>query len=114
MLFLKPAATKQRFIDGLSAAASTFPTADYVTLNNNGEPTTAKAGIAFPGNDWIAFPGGDQYLSNLPSPSPRLLSALAALRQQHLDAVASLLSAIDKGKVNQYLSRQFRCPTLNE
>ena len=44
MLFLKPAATKRRFIDGLSAAARTTAGATYVTLNNNGEPTTAKAG----------------------------------------------------------------------
>jgi hypothetical protein len=112
MLFLKPAATKQRFISGLSAAASTFPDAEYVTLNNHGDPTTAKAGIAFPGNDWIAFPRGDQYLSNLPSSSPQLLSALEELRQQHFVAVRSLLDAIDKGKVSQYVNRQFRCPTL--
>jgi hypothetical protein len=111
MLFLKPAATKQRFIEGLSTAAGTTQTATYVTLNNHGEPTTAKAGIAFPGNDWIAFPDGDQYLTNLNDPSPQLLAALASLRQQHLQAVADLLNAIDKGKVAQYLNHQFRCPT---
>jgi hypothetical protein len=65
MLFLKPAASKQRLI-GLAEAAGTtpddIPDATYVALNNNGEPTTAKAGIAFPGNDWIAFPDGDEYL----------------------------------------------------
>lgn len=111
MLFLKPATTKQRFIDGLATAASTTPTATYVTLNNNGEPTTAKAGIAFPGNDWIAFPQGDQYLTNLGDASPRLLSELAALRQEHLQAVAALVKAIDKGRVDQYVEHQFSCPT---
>jgi hypothetical protein len=111
MLFLKPAAAKRRFIAGLSTAASTTPAATYVTLNNNGEPATAKAGIAFPGNDWIAFPGGDQYLTTLPNPSPQLLRELAALRQQHLRAVASLLQAIQKGKANQYVDHQFSCPT---
>jgi hypothetical protein len=114
MLFLKPAATKQRFITGLSTAARTFPitpTPTYFPLNNNGEPTTAKAGIAFPGNDWIAFPNGDQYLTNLPNPSPQLLFELEALRQLHLQAAASLLRAIEKGKVAQYLEHQFRCPT---
>ena len=111
MLFLKPAAAKRRFITGLSTAASTTAGATYVTLNNNGEPTTAKAGIAFPGNDWIAFPNGDQYLTNLPNPSPQLLLELAALRQQHLQAVASLLQAIEKGKVRQYVDHQFSCPT---
>ena len=110
MLFLKPATSKQRFITGLSAAAGTTPDATYVTLNNNGEPTTAKAGIAFPGNDWIAFPDGEQYLLQLGESSPQLLSQLAALRQLHLQAVDSLLSAIDKGTVTVYLNHQFRCP----
>ena len=110
MLFLKPAATKRRFIDGLFTAASTTPGATYVTRNNSGEPTTAKAGIAFPGNDWIAFPDGDQYLTNLNNPSPQLLAALASLRQQHLQAVADLLEALDRNKVGQYLNHQFRCP----
>ena len=110
MLFLKPAATKRRFIDGLSTAAGTTDGATYVTLNNSGEPTTAKAGIAFPGNDWIAFPGGDQYLTNLNNASPQLLAALASLRQQHLHAVADLLEALDRNKVDQYLNHQFRCP----
>jgi hypothetical protein len=111
MLFLKPSATKRRFIDGLSTAAGTTPGATYVTLNNQAEPTTARAGIAFPGNDWIAFPGGDQYLTNLNNPSPQLLAALASLRHQHLQAVTGLLEAIHKGKVDQYLNHQFSCPT---
>jgi hypothetical protein len=111
MLFLKPAATKQAFITGLSTAAFTTPGATYVTLNNHEQPTTAKAGIAFPGNDWIAFPNGDQYLAKLGAPSAQLLNELAALRQRHLQAVASLLLAIEKGKVNLYLNSQFKCPT---
>ncbi len=110
MLFLKPATSKQRFISGLSAAADTTPDAMYVTLNNNGQPTTARAGIAFPGNDWTAFPDGDQYLMQLGEPSALLVSQLAALRQLHLQAVASLLRAVDKGAVSVYLNHQFKCP----
>jgi hypothetical protein len=111
MLFLKPDTTKHRFITGLSAAANAIPGATYVTLNNQLQPTTAKAGVAFPGNDWIAFPNGDQYLARLGTTSPQLLNELATLRQQHLQAVASFLNAIDSGKVNVYLKNQFRCPT---
>jgi hypothetical protein len=114
MLFLKPAATKQRFISGLSTAATTFPITPmptYFPLNNNDEPTTAKAGIAFPGNDWVAFPNGDQYLTNLPNPSLKLLRELEALRQQHLQAVTSLLRAIERGRVEQYVVHLFTCPT---
>ena len=75
-----------------------------------GAPTTAKAGIAFPENDWLLYPAGDQYLANLGNPSQKLLDELAALRQQHLRAVADLLSAIDKGNVSNYLNHQFKCP----
>jgi hypothetical protein len=42
--------------------------------------------------------------------SPQLLSELAALRQQHLSAAANLLTAIDGGNVETYLSSQFTCP----
>jgi hypothetical protein len=111
MLFLKPATTKQQFITGLSIAAGATPGVTYVTLNNHQQPTTAKAGVAFPGNDWIGFPNGDQYLARVGTSSPQLLNELATLRQQHLQAVANLLDAIDRGKVNIYLSNQFRCPT---
>ena len=114
MLFLKPAASKQRLITGLVTAADAtldgIPDAMYVTLNNNGEPTTAKAGIAFPGNDWIAFPDGDEYLMQLGEVSAELLIRLAALQQLHRQAVASLLDAIDKDKVSVYLNHQFKCP----
>jgi len=112
MLFLKPAVSKQRLIAGLSTAAGETPGATYVTLNNNGQPTTAKAGVAFPGNDWIAFPGGDEYLAIFNNPSAGLLDALAALRQQHLRAVENLLNAIDNKnvKVEVYLRNQFQCP----
>lgn len=109
MLFLIGNVTTPEFISGLFKAAITTPGATYWPIGGKG-PTVATAGAAFPGNDWIAYPGGDQYLSNLVNPSPRLLSDLAALRAQHLQAVANLLQAIKRGNVNQYLNNQFRCP----
>jgi hypothetical protein len=109
MLFLRPAVTKQQFITGLSTAASRDPEATYVTLNNNGQPTTAKAGAAFPENDWVEFPNGDQYLSQVGNLSPALMSALSMLRQQHLANVADLIRAIERDNVDVYLDHQFRC-----
>jgi hypothetical protein len=111
MLFLQPAASKNRFIAGLSAAANTTPGAVYFPLKKNGEPTTARAGIAFPENDWIAFPQGEEYLSRLGTPSAQLLADLAVLQQAHRDAVADLVQAIQSGTLSQYLGPQFRCPT---
>lgn len=109
MLFLQPAVSKQQFIHGLSHAARLDPDAAYATLNNHGSPTTAVAGVAFPENDWVAFPEGDQYLAQVTNLSPQLASALAALRQQHLRMVADLVSAIDRAHVDRYLHHQFRC-----
>ena len=109
MLFLLPAVSKHRFISGLSTAAVTEPGASYFPLKNNGAPTTTRAGIAFPGNDWLAFPNGDQYLVNVGG-TPQLLSELAALRQRHLDAVNDLLNAIATNQVDAYLGTGFRCP----
>lgn len=109
MVFLRPAVTKQQFIHGLADAASLDPDATYATLNNHGSPTTARAGVAFPENDWVTFPGGEQYLAQVTSLSPQLASALAALRQQHLRVVADLVSAVDRNNVDGYLDHQFRC-----
>jgi hypothetical protein len=103
MLFLQPAVSKNRFISGLFTAADDDPRATYFPVNNNGVPTTARAGIAFPGNDWLAFPDGEQYLANIGG-TAQLLNELAALRQKHL------LEAIARGRVETYLNHQFRCP----
>jgi hypothetical protein len=101
--------SKRRFISGLSAAVAEEPRASYSPLKNNGAPTTARAGVAFPENDWLTFPDGDQYLANVGG-SGQLLSELAALRLRHLVAVARLLEAIDEGDVEEYLATQFTCP----
>ena len=111
MLFLQPDVPVQQFVQGLSQAARTTKHARYFPLDPARQPTTATAGVSFPGNDWVAFPNGDQYLANLGSPSQKLLNDLAALRQQHLNAVANLVSAIDAGRVSKYLHGRFDCPS---
>jgi hypothetical protein len=110
MLFLKPAASKNRFIAGLSAASDTTPGAVYFPLKNNGQPTTLRAGISFPGNDWIMFPGGDEYLLQLGEPSLQLRADLAELQQVHRDAVDDLVEAILSGSLPHYLGAGFACP----
>ena len=109
MLFLQPAVSKRRFISGLSAAVEERqPRPSYSPLKNNGTPTTARAGVAFPENDWLAFREGDQYLANV-GESAQLRSELAALRLRHRDAVDRLLEAIEEDDVEEFLA-QFTCP----
>ena len=110
MLFLIGSVPKQQFIQGLFQAATTASHMTYWPLAENGKPTVEKAGVAFPGNDWSAFPAGQEYLSNLGNASPQLLTDLARLRQQHLQAAMNLLRAIESGNVRSYLRNQFQCP----
>jgi hypothetical protein len=115
LLFLIGDVSTEEFTTGLFAAASTTPRATYSPLTEDGRPTTATAGAAFPGNDWLAFLEGDAYLMNLGNPpAPLLLKDLAVLRQKHLQAVANLLKAIDRGDVERYLTRHFKCPERTE
>jgi hypothetical protein len=83
--------------------------ASYSPLKNNDAPTTARAGVAFPENDWLMFREGEQYLANV-GESAQLRSELAVLRLRHLDAVARLLEAIEEDAVEEYLATQFTCP----
>lgn len=109
MLFLIGDVSTSEFEAGLYRAATTVPHAKYFPLDKNGKPAVGTAGAAFPGNDWSAFPDGQQYLVNLPN-SPRLLTELAAIRKKHLRAVSNLLTAIRQGNVDDYLHNRFRCP----
>ena len=108
MLFLKPAASKHRLASGLFEAVETEPRATYSPLKNNDTPTTARAGVAFPGNDWLALPNGDDYLVNI-GDSSQLRDDLALLRQRHLDDVALLLDAIANNRVEAFLGAGFSC-----
>ena len=109
MLFLIGDVSTQEFTQGISKAVKTTHETTY-SPRKDAQPTTATAGVTFPGNDWLASPDGEGYLSNLVNPSPHLLRDLAALRQQHLHAVENLLKAIDQGNVGPYLDNQFKCP----
>ena len=109
MLFLIGNVSTNEFTSGIYKAVVTTPGTTYSPLEN-GTPTTATAGAAFPGNDWTSSPGGQGYLSNLLNPSPSLLNELATLRQKHLQAVKDLLQAIKDSNVGRYLSDQFECP----
>jgi hypothetical protein len=70
-----------------------------------------RVGANLPGRqpEGSAFPGGDEYLSRLGTPSEELLTRLAALRRNHLAAVADLVKAIQSGRLSQYRGPQFRC-----
>ena len=62
----------------------------------NGVPTLFQGGAAFPGNDWVLNPRGEEYLARIPAESHR---ALARIRAFHLRATQEVLRNLeDHGK----------------
>ena len=60
-----------------------------------GVPSLFQGGAAFPGNDWTASPGGEDYLSRIPPAAQR---ALGRLRAFHLRATQKVLRRIEQGR----------------
>ncbi|HEX3476985.1 MAG TPA: hypothetical protein VHT91_18305 [Kofleriaceae bacterium] len=68
------------FIAGYVQAANEFGVAYTPVID--GKPALFQGGAAFPGNDWVAHPGGEDYLARLPG---RVHDRLRQLRALHLD-----------------------------
>jgi hypothetical protein len=70
----------EEFIAGYVQAAREFGV-EYTPVID-GEPALFQGGAGFPGNDWVAHPGGEDYLARLPA---RVHDRLRRLREIHLD-----------------------------
>lgn len=68
-----------QFIAGYVQAAQEFGV-EYTPIIS-GAPALFQGGAAFPGNDWTASPGGEEYLARIPAQSH---AALGQLRASHL------------------------------
>lgn len=79
-----------QFIAGYVQAAAEFGV-EYTPIVN-GLPSLFQGGAAFPGNDWNASPGGEDYLSRIPAQSHR---ALGKIRSSHLRFTRDALRKID-------------------
>jgi hypothetical protein len=89
-LSLQSAVPDQQFIDGYVAAAKKFGV-EYTPIVN-GAPSSFVGGAAFPFNDWVASPRGEDYLSRIPEASHR---ALARLRAFHLRVTREVLRRLE-------------------
>jgi hypothetical protein len=59
----------------------------------DGKPSLFEGGAGFPGNDWVAHPHGEDYLSRIPV---RVHEALRRIRDVHLSFTRRALRAIRK------------------
>ncbi len=92
-LSLQSAVPDDQFIAGYVEAASRFGV-EYTPIVG-GVPSLFQGGAAFPGNDWTASPGGEDYLSRIPPAAHR---ALGRLRAFHLRATQKVLRRIEQGR----------------
>ena len=92
-LSLQSAVPDDQFIAGYVEAASRFGV-EYTPIVG-GVPSLFQGGAAFPGNDWTASPGGEDYLSRIPPAAHR---ALGRLRAFHLRATQTVLRRIEQGR----------------
>lgn len=77
---LQSAVPDDEFIAGYVQAAREFGVTYTPVIH--GKPALFQGGAAFPGNDWVAHPGGEDYLARLPG---RVHDRLRRLRALHLD-----------------------------
>jgi hypothetical protein len=87
----------EEFIAGYVQAARVFGV-EYTPVID-GKPALFQGGAGFPGNDWVASPGGEDYLARLPD---RVHDRLRHLRELHLAftrrAVRLLAHGGDRGE----------------
>jgi hypothetical protein len=83
----------EQFIAGYVRAAAEFGV-EYTPVVS-GQPSLFTGGAAFPGNDWIASPAGEDYLARIPSESHR---ALARIRAFHLRVTREVLRKLERDK----------------
>jgi hypothetical protein len=109
-LSLQSFVSNRRFINGYVRAAAEFEV-EYTPIVA-GVPGLFEGGAAFPFNDWILSPNGEEYLDRIPSDSHRLLRRL---RQGHLRFTRVALRLIDRFGGNSEELReqmsQLSCPS---
>jgi hypothetical protein len=111
-LSLQSAVVNQVFIDGYVKAAKAFDV-EYTPIVG-AVPGLFEGGAAFPFNDWVLSPNGEEYLGRIPSDNHRLLRRL---RQGHLRFTRDALRLIDRrdegnshGQGLRHQMSQIRCP----
>jgi len=96
-----------RFIAGYTQAAAAFGV-EYTPIVG-GVPSLFTGGAAFPFNDWVASPHGEDYLARLPEASHR---ALRRLRLEHLRFTRDALKLVERADRNHLRRKlgQLACP----
>lgn len=90
-LSLQSAVSNKRFIAGYTRAAA-LTGLEYTPVVN-GTPSLFEGGAAFPGNDWVVSPDGEEYLARIPAGAHR---ALARIRAFHLTVTREVVRELER------------------
>jgi hypothetical protein len=103
-LSLQSDVPEEQFISGYVRAAAAFGV-EYTPVVG-GQPSLFQGGAAFPGNDWTANPGGEEYLARIPAASHR---GLARIRAFHLRVTEEAIRRLDKKNAAWHGGAAFDC-----
>jgi hypothetical protein len=110
-LSLQSFVENEQFIAGYVQAAAELGV-EYTPIDSMGTPGLFEGGAAFPGNNWVLSPNGEEYLGRIPAVNHLLLRKL---RSDHLRLTRDALRLVDRrdeGSSNQgvrHQMAQLRC-----
>ncbi len=103
-LSLQSAVPDSQFISGYVKAAARMGL-EYTPIVN-GQPGLFQGGAAFPGNDWVQSPAGEEYLARIPAQSHKALRQLRAIQ---LRIMKEVVKKLDRGHHDRAGAVQLAC-----
>jgi hypothetical protein len=108
-LSLQSFVDNEQFIAGYEQAAAAFGV-EYTPIVG-GEPSLFEGGAAFPSNNWILSPQGEEFLGRIPAENHR---ALRRLRNGHLRFTREALRSLDEHDDENMHGRQGPRPKMSQ
>jgi hypothetical protein len=104
-LSLQSFVENEQFIAGYVQAAAEFGV-EYTPIDSMGTPGLFEGGAAFPGNNWVLSPNGEEYLGRIPAVNHRLLQKLRSDHLRFTRDALRLADRLDEGSSHQGLRNQ--------
>jgi hypothetical protein len=101
-LSLQSFVENEQFIAGYVQAAAEFGV-EYTPIDSMGTPGLFEGGAAFPGNNWVLSPNGEEYLGRIPAVNHRLLQKLRSDHLRFTRDALRLADRLDEGSSHQGL-----------
>jgi hypothetical protein len=104
-LSLQSFVENEQFIAGYVQAVAEFGI-EYTPIDSMGTPGLFEGGAAFPGNNWVLSPNGEEYLGRIPAVNHLLLRKLRSDHLRFTRDALRLADRRDEGSSHQGLRHQ--------